>query len=87
MEDDAEVKKAVDEAQGIFDVHGKQEWVEWAGKTLMPRLHTQIEMERVDAMRAEQDAIEEEQAAKEVEFEKKEEEYIRQLDAKEIDWE
>jgi hypothetical protein len=27
-EDDAEVKKAVDEAQGVYDTHGKQEWVE-----------------------------------------------------------
>jgi hypothetical protein len=95
-EDDAEVKTAVDEAQGVYDVRGKREWVEWAGKTLMPRLHAQIEMERADAMRAEQDTIEEEryqaeqaqleeeQAAKEAELEKKEEEYIRQLDAKEI---
>jgi hypothetical protein len=54
------VVTAVDEAQGVYDVHGKWEWVEWAGKTLMLRLHTQIEMERADAMRAEQDAIEEE---------------------------
>jgi hypothetical protein len=56
-EDDTEVKKAVNEVQGVYDVHGKREWVEWAGKTLMPRLHTQIEMERADTMRAEQDAI------------------------------
>jgi hypothetical protein len=96
-EDDAEVKKAVDEAQAVYDKHGKREWVEWVGKTLMPRLHAQIEMERVDAMRAEQDAIEEErfqaeqvqreeeQATKEAELEKMEEEYIQQLDAKLID--
>jgi hypothetical protein len=90
MEDDAEV-------QQIYNMHGKREWVEWAGKTLMLRLHAQIEMERVDAMRAEQDAIEEERiqaeqaqheeewAAKEAELEKEEEEYIWQLDVKEID--
>jgi hypothetical protein len=96
-EDDAEVKKAVDEAQQVYDKRSKREWIEWAGKTLMPRLHAQIEMEKVDAMRAEQDAIkeeqcqaervqrEDEQAAKEAELEKREEEYIRQLDAKEID--
>jgi hypothetical protein len=59
-EDDAEVKKAVDKAQAVYDKYGKWEWVKWAGKTLMPRLHTQIEMERADAMRAEQDALEEE---------------------------
>jgi hypothetical protein len=59
-EDDPEVKKAVDEAQRVYDKHGKREWVEWVGKTLMPRLHAQIEMERADAMRAEQDALEEE---------------------------
>jgi hypothetical protein len=58
-EDDTEVKKAVDEVQGVYNVRGKREWVEWVGKTLMPRLHTQIEMERADAMRAEQDVIEE----------------------------
>jgi hypothetical protein len=87
-EDDAEVKKAVDQAQGVYDARGKWEWVKWVGKTLMPRLHVQIEMERADAMRAEQDAIEEERyqaeqaqleeerAAKEAELEKKEEEYI-----------
>jgi hypothetical protein len=96
-EDNAEVKKAVDEAQAVYDQHGKWEWVEWAGKTLMLRLHAQIEMERVDAIRVEQDTIEEERyqaeraqqeeerAVKEMELEKKEEEYIRQLDAKEID--
>jgi hypothetical protein len=63
----------------------------------MLRLDAQIEMERTDAMRAEQDVLEEEcyqaeqvqqeeeQAAKEAELEKKKEEYIRQLDVKEID--
>jgi hypothetical protein len=97
MEDDAEVKKAVDEAQAVYDKHGKREWVKWVGKMLLPRLHTQIEMERADTMRAEQDAIEEERyqaeqaqreeerAAKEAELEKKEEEYIKQLNTKEID--
>jgi hypothetical protein len=42
MEDDVEVKKAIDEAQG------KREWVEWAGKTLMPPMHAQIAMEKAD---------------------------------------
>jgi hypothetical protein len=96
-EDDAEVKKAIDKAQGVYDVHGKREWVKWAGKMLMPWLHAKIAMERVDTMRAEQDAIEEERiqaervqreeerAAKELALEEKEEEYIRQLNVKEID--
>jgi hypothetical protein len=35
-EEDAEVKKAVDEAQVYFNTQDKREWVEWAGKTLMP---------------------------------------------------
>jgi hypothetical protein len=95
--DNPEVKKVVEEAQAVYDKHGKQEWVEWAGKTLMPRLHVQIEIDRANVMRAEQDVMEEEQyqaeqaqheeerAAKEVELEKKEEDYIKQLDAKEID--
>jgi hypothetical protein len=96
-EDDAEVKKAVDEVQGVYDVHGKREWVEWAGKTLMPCLHVQMVTEQADTMRAEQDAIDKEQiqaeraereqecAAKEAELEVREDEYIKQLDAKEID--
>jgi hypothetical protein len=58
-EDDAKVKKAVNKVQGVYDVHGKREWVEWVGKTLMPCLHTQIVMERADEMRAEQEALEE----------------------------
>jgi hypothetical protein len=96
-ENDAEVKKVVDKAQAVYDVHSKREWVEWAGKTLMPRLNAQIEMERADVMRVEQDMMEEERyqveraqreeewATKEAELEKKEEEYIQQLDAKQID--
>jgi hypothetical protein len=96
MEDDAEVKKAVDKVQGVYDVHGKREWVEWAGKMLMLRLHVQMVMEQVDVMRAEQDTIDEEQiqaeraeheeerAAKEAELDEKEEEYIWQMNAKEI---
>jgi hypothetical protein len=50
-EDDAEVKKAIDEAQEYYDVQDKREWVEWAGKVLMLRLHTQIAMEKVDTVR------------------------------------
>jgi hypothetical protein len=53
MEDHTKVKKVVDEAQG------NREWVEWAGKMLMPRLHMQIAMEKVDVMRAEQEQLEE----------------------------
>jgi hypothetical protein len=56
-EDDAEVKKDVEEAQEYYDAQDKREWVEWAGKVLMPRLHAQIAMEKVDAARAEQDAM------------------------------
>jgi hypothetical protein len=113
-EDNAKVKKAINEVQGVFDTHGKREWVEWVGKMLMPHLHMQIAMERVDEMRVEQDTMdeewiqademrveqdamdeeriqaervqrEEEWAAKEAELDEKEEEYIWQLNAKEID--
>jgi hypothetical protein len=35
MEDDAEVKKAVDEAQESYNAQDKREWVDWAGKILM----------------------------------------------------
>jgi hypothetical protein len=56
-EEDTEVKKAVDEAQAYFNVQDKREWVEWAGKTLMPCLHAQMAMEKADAERAEQDAM------------------------------
>jgi hypothetical protein len=57
-EEDTEVKKAVDKAQAYYDVQDKREWVEWAGKTLMPRLHAQIVMEKADEMRAEQEQLE-----------------------------
>jgi hypothetical protein len=58
-EEDAEVKKAVDEAQEYYDAQDKREWVEWAGKTLMPRLHAQIAMEKADKIRAEREQLEE----------------------------
>jgi hypothetical protein len=54
MEDDAKVKKVVDEAQEYYDAQDKREWVEWVGKTLMPRLHAQIAMEKVDTARVEE---------------------------------
>jgi hypothetical protein len=92
-EDDVDVKKAVDEAQAYYNVQEKREWVEWAGKILMPRLHAQMAMEQVDTMRAEQEELDEmrrqdereQQAEKEAEWEKREAEFIRQVDAKEID--
>jgi hypothetical protein len=96
-EDDVDVKKAVDEAQVYYNAQEKREWVEWAGKILMPRLHAQMVMEQADAMRAEQEELEEmrrqdeveqreqERAEKEAEWEKREAEFIRQVDVKEID--
>jgi hypothetical protein len=96
-EDDVDVKKAVDEAQVYYNAQEKREWVEWAGKILMPRLHAQMAMEQADAMRAEQEELEEmrrqdeveqrerERAEKEAEWEEREAELIRQVDAKEID--
>jgi hypothetical protein len=58
-EDDVDVKKAVDEAQVYYNAQEKREWVEWAGKILMPRLHAQMAMEQADVMRADQEALEE----------------------------
>jgi hypothetical protein len=96
-EDDINVKKVVDKVQEYYNVQEKREWVEWAGKMLMPQLHAQIAMEKVDVARVEQDAMddlqlqreraqqEEKRAAKEAELEEREAEYIRQLDTKEID--
>jgi hypothetical protein len=92
-EDDVDVKKAVDEAQVYYNVQEKREWVEWAGKILMPRLHAQMAMEQADAMRVEQEELDEmrrqdereQRAEKEAEWEKREAEFIRQVDAKEID--
>jgi hypothetical protein len=100
-EEDAEVKKAVDEAQAYYDAQDKREWVKWAGKMLMLHLHAQIAMEKADEMRVEQEQLEElrrqdkreqreqEQAEKEVakkgELDEREEEYMQQLGAKEID--
>jgi hypothetical protein len=96
-EDDVDIKKAVDEAQAYYNMQEKREWVEWAGKILMPRLHAQMVMEQADTMRAEQEALEEmrrqdereqrerEQAEKEAGWEERELEYTQQVDAKEID--
>jgi hypothetical protein len=38
-EDDINVKKVLDEVQEYYNAQEKREWVEWAGKTLMPQLH------------------------------------------------
>jgi hypothetical protein len=85
-EDDVDVKNAVDEAQKYYDAQEKQEWVKWAGKILMPRLHTQMAMEQADATRAEQEEQRKwERVQKEAELEEREMEYIRQVDVKEID--
>jgi hypothetical protein len=96
-EDDVDVKKAVDEVQEYYNAQEKREWVEWAGKTLMPHLHAQIAMEKADAARAEQEDLEEmrrqdereqqerERVEKEAELEEREAKYIRQVDVKEID--
>jgi hypothetical protein len=96
-EDNVDVKKVVDKVQAYYNAQEKREWVEWAGKILMPWLHVQMAMEQADTMRAEQEALEEmrrqdereqrewERAEKEAEWEEREAEYIRQVDAKEID--
>jgi hypothetical protein len=96
MEDDTKVSKAINEVQEYYEAQDRQEWVEWAGKILMPCLHVRIEMERADVMRAEQEEEEQlwrqgkrawqeqEQADKEAELDEKEVEYIRQVNAKEI---
>jgi hypothetical protein len=96
-EDDVDIKKAVDQAQAYYNAQEKREWVEWAGKILMPRLHAQMAMEQADVMRVEQEALEEmrrqdeeeqrerEREEKEAEWEKREAEFIRQVETKEID--
>jgi hypothetical protein len=49
-----------EEVEGLSCGHGAMvEWVEWAGKTLMPRLHVQMAMEKVDMVRAEREQLEE----------------------------
>jgi hypothetical protein len=91
--DDVDVKKVVDKVQAYYNAQEKREWVEWASKILMPRLHVQIAMEQVDAMRAVQEDLgemrrqdeREQRAEKEAEWEKREAEFIWQVDAKEID--
>jgi Spy/CpxP family protein refolding chaperone len=92
-EDDIDVKNVVDEAQKYYNAQEKREWVEWASKILMPQLHAQMAMEQVDVTRAEQESRRQdekeqrdwEQVQKEAELEEREMEYIRQVDAKEID--
>jgi hypothetical protein len=58
-EDDAEVKKVVDDVQEYYNAQEKREWVEWAGEILMPHLHVQIAMEKADVVRAEQEEAKE----------------------------
>jgi hypothetical protein len=58
-EDDVDIKKVVDEAQAYYNAQEKREWVEWAGKILMPRLHVQMAMEQADTMRVEQEDLDE----------------------------
>jgi hypothetical protein len=58
-EDNTNMKKVLNKAQEYYNVQEKREWVEWVGKTLMPRLHAQIAMEKVDVARAEQEELEE----------------------------
>jgi hypothetical protein len=96
-EDNVNMKKAVDKAQQYYNAQDRRDWVEWAGKELMLRLHAQIAMEKADAVRAEQEELEEmrrqdereqwewEQAEKEAKLDKKEAEYIKQVNVKEID--
>jgi hypothetical protein len=59
MEDDAEVKKAINEAQEYYNVQDRRDWVEWVGKTLLLHLHAQIAMEKADMVRAEQEMMDE----------------------------
>jgi hypothetical protein len=44
--------------QEYFDIKDKREWVDWAGKILMLRLHAAIEMEKAVARIAEIEALE-----------------------------
>jgi hypothetical protein len=50
---------AVDEAHEYYNAQDKREWVDWAGKILIPCLYAQVAMEKVDVARAEQEEIEE----------------------------
>jgi hypothetical protein len=93
-EEDTEVKRAVDEVQEYYNAQEKREWVEWAGKTLMPHLHAQIAMEKADTEQDVMDKVrqqvervqrEEERVAKEAELDETEAKYIRQVNTKEID--
>jgi hypothetical protein len=43
-EDDVDIKKVVSEVQTYYNAQEKREWVKWAGKILMPRLHAQMAM-------------------------------------------
>jgi hypothetical protein len=44
----------------IFDSFDKREWVGWAGKILMPKLHGEIEVERLAAVMVKKRRAEEE---------------------------
>jgi hypothetical protein len=76
--DNDDIKKVVNEAQAAFNGQEKQEWVDWAGKTLMQRMHTQMELGKWDEditwqqavndewLRAEEEQIEQKAAEQEV---------------------
>jgi hypothetical protein len=83
---------AIDEAHIIFDSFDKREWVGWAGKTLMPKLHGEIEVEKSAAATAEKRRANEEQREREKgeqqeKFDRRAEELIRAFQEKKIDQE
>jgi hypothetical protein len=83
---------AINEARGTFNSFDKREWVGWAGKTLMPKLHGEIEAEKlaaamVDKHRAEEERREREKTEQQEKFDRRAEELIRAFQEKKIDQE
>jgi hypothetical protein len=57
----------------VFDSLGKKEWVGWAGKTLLPKLYAEDEVEKsaavtVEKYRAEEEQLEREKAEQQEKF-------------------
>ena len=46
LKDDEDVSKAIEDAQNVLMVFEDWDWLVWAGKTLMPGVYEDVEIER-----------------------------------------
>jgi hypothetical protein len=94
---DQDIIAIIEEARDYFNNKDKREWVEWAGTILIPKLHAEMEMEKVAArrvqveaerlerIRQEEQKQEKEQVDREAEFDRRAEEIRQAFKTKKID--